>query len=120
MTIPLSTTTITVLRLPAIETPGPGEEWLDPYDAQPARTEVATGVRAHFSSPTGREIVQGGEQERVDFVLLCDTLTVGLNHLDEVEDETTGELYEVVWARRRIGLGLDHIEAGVRAVEWGS
>lgn len=103
--VPLSTTTIRVLR------PNPSNE---PYEAKGAPTVVASGVRAHISSPSGREIASGGSQEVVQFRLSCDP--VDLNHLDQVQDETTDELYEVEWARQRIGVGLDYTQAGLKQV----
>ncbi|MBM4414904.1 MAG: hypothetical protein FJ035_01235 [Chloroflexi bacterium] len=111
MAVPLATTTIAVLRVPVDAT-------RDPYDAQPAADTVASGVRAHISSPSGREHVAGGSQEVVEFRLACDP--VDLRHTDRVQDEQTGSTYEVVWARPRQGLGLDHIEAGLKQVSGGA
>lgn len=106
--IPLSTTTITVWR--TTEDP-----LVDPYDAnsQPDAS-VATGVRAQISSPTGRERNIGGTQEIVEFSLSCDP--VDLLNTDQVEDETTHEMYQVVWVAQRRGFGLDHTRAGLRKV----
>lgn len=108
--IPLHTTTIAVLSPPQAEE----GEWPDPYDEQPAREESASGVRAHISSPAGSEQIIGGEQEVVMFRLSCDPVT--LTHRDWVEDEQTGDVYQVVWVMQRKGLGLDHVEAGLRTV----
>jgi hypothetical protein len=111
MTVPLATTTVAVLRVPA-------DTARDPYDAQPAPETVASGVRAHISSPSGRERVAGGSQEVVEFRLACDP--VDLRHTDRVQDEQCGAIYEVVWARPRKGLGLDHVEAGLKQVSGGA
>lgn len=107
MAIPLHTTTITVLRVAT----DPGR---DPYDALPEPAVVAAGVRAHLSSPSGRERTAGGSQEVVEFRLACDP--VDLRHTDQVRDETTGLVYEVVWTRERQALGLDHTQAGLKQV----
>lgn len=107
MAIPLATTTITVRRVP-------DDEDLDPYDEQPEPETVASGVRAHISTRTGRETVAGGSQEVVSFGLSCDP--VDLRHTDEVVDDTTGETFEVVWAISRQGLGMDHVQAGLERV----
>ena len=107
MAVPLATTTIAVLRAPA-------DASRDPYDVQPEPETVASGVRAHISSPSGRERVAGGSQEVVEFRLACDL--TDLRHTDRVQDEQSGATYEVVWARARQGLGLDHVEAGLRQV----
>lgn len=105
--IPFNTTTITIKR----DAPGAPD---DPYDAQPPRVEIATGIRAHISTSTGFEVVAGGSQEIVSFRMDCDP--VSLTNLDIVIDETTEEEYEVTWARIRHGLGLDHVEAGLKQI----
>lgn len=107
MPVPLHTTTISVLRLPT-------DPARDPYDPQPAPEVVATGIRAHISSPSGRERVAGGSQEVVEFRLSCDP--VEIRHTDRVQDEQTGSVYEVTWARARQGLHLDHTQAGLKQV----
>lgn len=107
MPVPLHTTTISVLRVPADST-------RDPYDPQPAPTVVASGVRAHISSPRGREQTAGGSQEVVEFRLTCDP--VDLRHTDQVQDEQTGAVYDVTWARSREGVGLDQTQAGLQQV----
>jgi hypothetical protein len=107
VTIPFATTTIRVYRTPADPT-------RDPTDDAPTATVVAQGVRAQISSPFGRERNMGGTQEIVEFSLSCDP--VDLNNLDRVEDQTTAEMYEVVWARQRIGFGLDHTRAGLKQI----
>lgn len=104
MTVPFSTTTVTV---ESVSEPEPGE----------GRTfsTVASKVRAHVSTPTGREaLVPGGGRARTDAVLLCDPVT--LEHTDRVTDETTGEAWEVAWVQARNGLGLDHMKAGINRV----
>lgn len=114
MTIPIHTTHITVLRVPT--TPD-----LDPLDTQPAAEEIAVGVRAHISSPRGAEETQsGGQQEVVTWRLSCDP--TDLRHTDQIRDERTGEIYEVLWSRDlgfSIGeaTGMEHIEAGVKQVK---
>lgn len=107
MAVSLATTTIAVLRVPA-------DASRDPYDAKPAAEAIASGVRAHISGPSGRERTAGGSQEVVEFRLSCDP--VDLRHTDQVQDEQTDAVYEVTWARIRQGLGLDHVEAGLKQV----
>ena len=107
MSIPLATTQISVLRVAA-------DPARDPYDAKPAAAVIASGIRAHISTPNGREQTAGGSQEVVEFRLSCDP--VDLRHTDQVQDEATGAVYEVTWARAREGLGLDHVEAGLKQV----
>lgn len=106
--IPFATTTIAVLRVPA-------DPERDPEDEQPSAAVVASGIRAHISTSSGREELQGAStQEIVEFRLTCDTADLRAD--DQVRDETTQELYEVAWARHRVGLGLDHMEGGLRQV----
>lgn len=107
--IPLATTTITVQRTALLAT-------ADPYDAVTAAPEtVASGVRAHLSAPGGFE-TQGGQsaQEDVTWRLSCDPCEI--NSECVVVDDTTGDTFEIEWARLRTGLGLDHVEAGLRQV----
>src|SRR4051812_20257731 len=103
--IPVATTTIRVLRqTPA---PEPYEAAVDDHGDPVEPTVVASGVRAQISTSRGAE-ARAGSQEIVDFRLSCDP--VQLNHHDQVEDEASGDVYEVTWARMRTGLGLDHVE----------
>lgn len=105
MTIPLATTTIAVYR------PADG----DPYDTSSGLTLSASGVRAQFSSPGGSDAIVDGERVSVDMRLDCDVCDIG--YQDRITDESTNEEWDVVWARLRAGLALDHIEAGVRRVQ---
>lgn len=105
--IPISSTTITVRRYPIDVT-------RDSSDALPPWETIASGVRAHISSPAGTEIVLGGTQSDMTFSLACDP--VDLRHIDQVVDEPTGTVYEVIWSAARTGLGLDHMAAGLRQV----
>ncbi len=107
MPVPLHTTTVSVLRVPA-------DAARDPYDPPPAAEVVASGIRAHIASPSGRERTAGGSQEVVEFRLTCDP--TDLRHTDQVQDDRTGDLYEVVWARNREGFSLDQVQAGLRQV----
>lgn len=101
---PLPTTTVTVTR-PA----GTG----DPTEA-PAVSTVAAGVAATIGSPSGREQLAGGAREVVDAVLVTDA--AALTKDDLVADDVTGDTWQVVWTRRRVGFGLDHWKAGLRRV----
>jgi hypothetical protein len=104
--IGLATTTITVRRVPG----GP----VDMDGPLPAAETVASGVRAHLSTPTGAERIIGGSMETVDRLLGSDPCD--LDHADTVTDEGTGLVYTVVFAELSRGLGLDHMVAGLRRV----
>ena len=108
MAIPFATTTIAVLRAGA----GASD---DPYDPQPERETVASGVRAHISTSTGYEQTQGGSQSIGDFRVTCDPTDI--RHTDRIVDEVTGEEFDVEWATPRRGLGLDHTFAGLKQVK---
>lgn len=104
MTIPVATTTIRVDQGTETE-PGEGLSW----------TSTAFGIRAHIGTPTGNDQLRaGGGRETIDAVLHADS--VSLAHTDRVYDETTGEVWQVVWVQPRQGLGLDHTHAGLRRV----
>jgi hypothetical protein len=116
----VATTTIAVLRLPGDE-PDVGDDYRDPYDAQPARETVAEGVRAHIGQAGRRgadERVAGGTQAMLGVQVWCDVFDAGLRATDQVLDEVSGELYEVdgrpFTAR---GFELDHITAPLKQVE---
>lgn len=109
MSIPISTTTVTVLRVP-------GSATRDPYDPEPAATTVAAGVPAHISTSYGREQQRGGSQSVTSLRLSCDPIPAGLLHTDRILDDKTGEVYEVTWAVARFGLGMDHLQGGLRQV----
>lgn len=106
MAIPFSTTTITVERSDQDGTK-------DAYDGVGYST-VISGVRAVIGSPSGAETNVGGSSEDVSARLNCDP--IDLRHDDRVTDEQTGETWLVAWTRRRLGLGLDHTVAGLRAI----
>lgn len=108
--IPLLTTTTVTIKRPATG---------DPYETAASETTVASGVRAHISSPTGSEQAVGGQLEQADAVLLCES-GHGIAHTDLVDDDETGERWRVVWVRDRQGLGLDHTKAGLVAFRGGA
>lgn len=101
--IPFETTRVTISR-PA------GGDALD----RGAPAEVASGIRAVIGSISGSEIAQAGSSEITTAKLTCDPCD--LRHGDTVTDEILGDTWEVTYARKRIGLGLDHMTAGLVAV----
>lgn len=105
----LTTTTVSIIR------PAAG----DPYETASSETTVASGIRAHISSPLGSEQTIGGQLEQVDAVLLAES-GIDLRHTDHVVDDDTAERWRVVWVRDRQGLGLDHTKAGLVAFQGGA
>lgn len=121
--IALATTTIRVERQANLVSAPPtdvdpyGEDYSDspggdPTPAQPWNV-IVSDVRATISNPSGNEEYAGGSQENVSFVLNCDPCD--LKHYDRVIDERTGAVYDVVYSVYRVGLGLDHVRAGLSA-----
>jgi|GEM_PF-3951816 len=102
MTIPFMTTTATVSRW-SLTDPG-------------TKTTVATLVPCVVGSVSGREVASykgsadAGFQEALTGKFVSDQ-AVAYNDL--VADVGTGQEYRVVWAKYRMGLGLDHWEAGL-------
>lgn len=105
MSIPLSTTTISVLRPPENE---------DPFDTTGDSSVIVSGIRAVVSAPRGRDEINPGDKEVIDMVLYCDLCD--LQSTDVVTDSATSIVYSVVWVAERFGLGLDHLAAGLRFV----
>lgn len=107
MGIPLATTTITVLRLPA------SSDYEEPYagDTDVQRTATAENVRAVIDRPTGSAEIAGGQQNVADYGLKCDF--VDLTYLDHIRDDTTGRVFRITWFLAY----PDHVEAGIRDVE---
>lgn len=101
--VPIPTTVIAVYAMVEAE---PGE----------GRTRsLRASVPGHVSAPRGSEAqAPGGGAETVDAVILCDPVD-GMAHTDQCET-SEGDVYEVVWVRRRVGLGLDHMQAGCRRI----
>jgi hypothetical protein len=105
--IPLSTTTIAVLRLK------PGVEYDEPYGgAEPLNRDVAaTRIRAVIDHPTGRVQLEGGQQAIAAYGLKADLTDV--QYLDLIQDEPTGRIFRIEWFIAY----PDHIEAGLRDTE---
>jgi len=91
---------------------------VDPDEAATVVT-VASGVRAHLSSPTGIDVAVGGDKEVVDMVAYLPAGTT-VEPSDRLVDDTTGITYSIVWTRARHGLGLAHVACGVRGVRGGA
>lgn len=108
--IPYATTTVAVYK------PSTAQETGEPtYSGRNAQAvEVASGVRAVIGRATGSE---SGNRSSTTFSLACDLFGKELSHLDGIKDETTGARYEISWAFKRVGLGLDHWTAELNQVE---
>lgn len=102
MTIPISTTTVSVLRSDQDGT-------VDDYDT-PTWTAVQSGVRAVIGSHSGTETNAGGSSSTTTARLDADPIG-DLAHDDRIYDESTGLTWHVIWVAQRSGLGLDHTVA---------
>lgn len=106
MTLPLATTSISVVRS--------NQDGTKDVRTTLTWSVLKAGIRAHISTPSGTETVDGGS--RADVVYRLDADPCDLTHADRVLDEDTSITYEVVWAAKRRGLGLDHTVADLRVV----
>ena len=96
--IPLSTTTISVSRIPV------GAEYNEPYEGD-VWDVIATAVPAVIDHPGGQLQQEGGQQNVAVYGLKCDR--TDLTYLDLVTDETTGRTFRIQWMIAY----PDHIEA---------
>ena len=105
--IPIHTTTIRVERS--------DQDGTKDVRTPLAWTTLTAGVRAVIGTPGGAETVAAGSAEDVTFRLDCDPVGT-MRHDDRIVDETTDDIYSVVWVKQRYGLGLDHTVAELRQV----
>lgn len=105
--IPISTTTVSVWRVPADDT-------RDGFDTPPARQRVAAGLRAHIGSPSQRSDIATGDKVVVDWRLDCDLFDFADD--DQIVDETTGQAFLLLSVVKRSGFGLGHCEGRVRQI----
>lgn len=103
--LPLTTTRVDLYR-PAM---ADGDEPV-------SRMAYRSGLPAVVHTQAGGELLGHGQSETVIGRLDLST-NPGLKHWDQVYDRTTGNWWEVTWVRTRTGLGLDHVEAGLRATQ---
>lgn len=113
MPIPLTTTTITVLRQG-------GDPYAEPY-APPNQVQVATGIRAvidisAYGVAAGTEVQGGGEQTRTVVRLVCDPCDI--TSRDWVRDDATAVLWRVLWVVFHApNHRLAHVQGGLELVE---
>jgi len=106
MSIPVSTTTVTVKR----PTTDPGTQ--DPWETPAGTSTLATGIRAVISPSSGSSGAPG-DTEVVEFKLVSDPTDI--DYLDQIVDEFDDKVYEVVWAITTPGIaGLGHTAAGLK------
>jgi len=117
--IPMNSTTISIIRAGTAAGPNEVDQLLSSYGAAemaaaPVTTlsVVARGIRANIGSPTGTEQALGGSQETVTYRMQCDPIE--LDSRDQVRDDRTGRLYDVVWAVTRDAIPtIAHTAAGL-------
>jgi hypothetical protein len=108
VTLPLSTTTISVERNVA------EQMGRDPYDS-PAQMEVlATGLRAVVTPPTGSAQLVGGTRVAYLAQLHCDPCD--LQPEDQITDAMSGLTWTLLWASEVKALGLHFTEGQMRRV----
>lgn len=107
MTLPITTTTVTVERRV-----GTADKWEPETPAV-----IYTAIPATIGPVTASDVqTSGGDQQAVDAVLHTNLQHV-VGRLDTVTDLLTGDVYEVAWAYSRRGLGLDHWRAGLKRTD---
>lgn len=116
MTIIRATTTISVLRDPDAAGTDVVDRLGDSYtdsDISPTtqgQRVVYSGVRANIGSPSGSEQVVGGNQENIGYRMQCDI--VSLFPTDQIRDERSGLIYDVVTSVARTGFrGREYTQA---------
>jgi hypothetical protein len=117
--ISLPTTKITVKRSDQIDVSD-----TDPWERSSEETPLdppfilATGVRAALNvTPFFRSARSEapGDTETVEALLMCDPTELSFHDL--VQDETTGQEWDVVWVFHQAGVaGTGHTQAKLRAV----
>ena len=119
MSVPLATTTVTIWRKDA-EIEETRDPWEDGYSDDPpldnAFAILDEGIRAVISVGGGTysgRTVGPGDSESVVYTLLADPCD--LQYLDEVEDEYTGDRYQVSWVVNSPGIDGDlaSVKAGL-------
>lgn len=115
--IPLATTTIDILR---DMTPADDNEYDSNHSSQPVSKQVVTarGIRACINTPLRpREDMgsTGTEQVRLRVKMQCDPCD--LTHLDEVRDNKTGLIYNVMWVLPRAELGIKYMQCEITLAE---
>lgn len=106
--IPLSTTTIAVLRLK------PGSEYDEPYAGPEPynRTVAYSQIPAVIDSPAGLLQLEGGQQNVARYRLVCDP--VDIVYTDLIQDEQTGRHFQISWLHTYFA---DHVEVGLYDTE---
>jgi hypothetical protein len=106
VTLPLTTTTVTISRRVADSDPYEDPGWVVVLSSVPAVVSGSTG--------TGRDV--GGAQEVLTAQLFTDE-GVDVRKADLVHDDTSGEEWRCQWVRHRYELGLGHVVAGLEVSE---
>ena len=110
MTLPLSTTTITIERRPLTVLDDPA----DPADYSTPEWElIESNVPAVISPPTASNNLVAGDRITYSASLRADPCDLKAN--DRLTEED-GTVWTVLWARPIVAVGLDHTEAQLRMV----
>lgn len=106
MSLPISNTTISVMR--SVST----DDSLPIDSPAVLASHIAAVIRPKSS---GREDQVGGSKALSTYLLNADTND--LRHTDLVLDESSQQLFDVIFAVYRAGLGLDHMYAELQLVQ---
>jgi hypothetical protein len=111
VTIPASTTTITVKRRQLNPLADPADP--DEYPTPEWKT-VESEVPAVISPPSASNKLAAGDRITFSARLICDPADVKAE--DVITDAVDGTEWTVLWARPVVALGLDHVEGQLRMV----
>jgi hypothetical protein len=117
VSIAIATTRVTVKRPSRPSTEDPyGDGYDEPEDRDDTEATVVANHRATISPAGMTGVSSGGESEVAEFRLTCDPCS--MSYLDTVTDETTGQVFDVLWANETPGVaGLGHVAAGLRTIK---
>ena len=114
MSLPLSTTTLTVTRQESLTDPNYAQDLDSETDYVAANVSwvtVAAGLRANINAGSGiRAFGPGGERERVLFRFQADPVISDTIRGDDTITDASGSVYIVLWCRPRNALGVSYLE----------
>lgn len=108
MALPLATTTISTTRVP-------NDGTTDLYDEGAAPVAVLAGVRAVVTGPSSRTTFAAGERVVTTASFRADPCDVQTGDL--MTDDTSGAVYQVLWALDRYEMGLAFTYGNLQIVE---
>lgn len=114
MSIPVSSTTLTITRLESLTDANSEQDLDSETDYVPANVTtvtIASNLRANINSPTGQQtFAQGGERTRVVYKFQTDPIGNDTILSDDILIDALNQSYTVSWCRGRAALGVSWLE----------